>query len=190
MPEDRNTKPDPSRLRDLLDKPIALVGMMGSGTSLVGRRLARALDLPFVDSDSRVEAAAGISIAEIFEIAGETKFREMEQAAIETALTSGPMILSTGGGAICAEATARLLCENSIVIWLRAAPETLMSRIGSVGSRPLLHGEDPLQTLHALAESRAGDYGRAHITVKTDELSAHAATQAVLRALDRHLAVT
>lgn len=182
--------PEPSRLKDLLNKPITLVGMMGSGKSLVGRRLARVLDLPFVDSDSRVEAAAGISIAEIFEIAGEAKFREMEQTAIETALTLGPIILSTGGGAICAGPTAQLLCENSIVIWLHAEPETLISRIGSVGSRPLLHGEDPLATLRELAESRARDYARAHITVKTDELSAHAATNAVLRALDRHLALT
>ena len=59
MPEGRNTMPEPSRLRELLDRPIALVGMMGSGKSLVGRQLARVLDLPFVDSDSRVEAAAG-----------------------------------------------------------------------------------------------------------------------------------
>ena len=182
--------PEPSRLKTLLDKPISLVGMMGSGKSLVGRRLARALDLPFVDSDSRVETAAGISVAEIFEIAGEAKFREMEQAAIEAAFTDGPMVLSTGGGAICTEATAELLCGNSIVVWLDAAPKTLISRIGSVGSRPLLHGEAPLETLRALARSRAGDYGRAHITVKTDDLSAHAATSAVLRALDRHLAVT
>jgi shikimate kinase len=190
MPEGRNTMPEPSRLRELLNRPIALVGMMGSGKSLVGRRLARVLDLPFVDSDSRVEAAAGISVAEIFEIAGEAKFREMERTAIEAEFTSGPIILSTGGGAICAESTARLLCENSIVVWLYAEPETLISRIGSVGSRPLLHSDDPLQTLRRLAESRAGDYGKAHITVKTDELSAPAATNAVLRALDRHLTVT
>ena len=190
MAEDQKTKLELSRLKDLLDRPIALVGMMGSGKSLVGRRLARALDLPFADSDSRVEAAAGISVAEIFDIAGEVKFRDMEQAAIKAALTSGPMILSTGGGAICNEATAGLLCANSIVVWLRAEPETLISRIGSVGSRPLLHGDDPLQTLRKLADGRAGDYGKAHITVTTDDLSAHAATNAVLRALDRHLTVT
>ena len=190
MPEGRRQMTEPSRLRELLDRPIAFVGMMGSGKSLVGRRLARLLDLPFVDSDSRVEAAAGISVAEIFEIAGEEKFREMEQTAISEALTAGPMILSTGGGSICAESTAQVLCERSIVVWLRAEPETLLSRIGSVGSRPLLHGDDPLQTLRKLAETRAGDYGKAHITVQTDDLSAHSTTNAVLRALDRHLAVT
>ncbi|MGC6454412.1 MAG: shikimate kinase [Candidatus Puniceispirillaceae bacterium] len=179
-----------AQMKQRLNRPVTLVGMMGSGKSLVGRRLARALDLPFADSDSLVEAAAGISIAEIFEIAGEAKFRDMEEAAIRKALTAGPMILSTGGGAICAEATARLLCARSIVVWLRADPQTLLSRIGSVGSRPLLHGDDPLHTLRELAESRAGDYGKAHITVTTDDLSAPAATNAVLRALDTHLAVT
>lgn len=190
MPEERRPMPDPLRLKDRLDRPISLVGMMGSGKSLVGRRLARLLDLPFVDSDSRIEDTAGISVAEIFEIGGEAKFREMEQTAIRAALTAGPMVLSTGGGAICAEATAQLLHDHSIIVWLHAEPETLISRIGSVGSRPLLHGDDPLETLRTLANSRAGDYGRAHITVKTDDLSAHAATSAVLRALDRHLAVT
>ena len=108
----------------------------------------------------------------------------MEQTAISEALTAGPMILSTGGGSICAESTAQVLCERSTVVWLRAEPETLLSRIGSVGSRPLLHGDDPLQTLRKLAETRAGDYGKAHITVQTDDPSAHSTTNAVLRALD------
>jgi len=190
MPRKREPMPDLEQLKTRLDRPIALVGMMGSGKSLVGRRLARLLDLAFVDSDSRVEEAAGISIAEIFEIAGETKFREMEETAIAEVLSAGPMVLSTGGGAICAPGTARLLGARSIVIWLHAEPETLIARIGSVGSRPLLHGEDPLTTLTQLAASRASDYGKAHITVTTDGLSAAAATNAVLRALDRHLAVT
>lgn len=181
---------DPAQVRQALDCPVTLVGMMGSGKSLVGRRLARELDLPFVDSDNRVETAAGISISEIFEIAGEAKFRTMEEDAIRDALTEGPMVLSTGGGAICAKGTADLLCSHSIVVWLYAEPETLLDRIGSVGTRPLLHDGDPLETLRKLAEARENDYGKAHITVKTDKLSARTATTAVLSALDTHLAVT
>ena len=190
MADRPHSKPDPAQLKQALDRPVSLVGMMGSGKSLVGRRLARELDLPFVDSDTRVETAAGISITEIFDIAGETKFRAMEEDAIREAVTEGPIILSTGGGAICAPDTAELLCSRSIVVWLYAEPETLLARIGSVGSRPLLHDGDPLETLRRLAESRKNDYGKAHITVTTDDLSAHAATNAVLHALDRHLAVT
>jgi len=177
-------------LTQAIDRPIALVGMMGSGKSLVGRRLANQLGLPFIDSDTEVETAAGISIAEIFELAGETKFRSMELHAIQSAADAGPSILSTGGGSICTPETADLLCERTLVVWLDAQPETLLSRIGSTGSRPLLNTNDPLQTLRELAERRQADYGRAHITVKTDRLSAAAAVNAVLDALDSHLAET
>lgn len=177
-------------LRQAIDRPIALVGMMGSGKSLIGRRLANQLDLNFIDSDDEVETAAGISIAEIFELAGETKFRAMERDAIRAAADAGPSILSTGGGAICAPETAELLCNRTYVVWLEAQPETLLSRIGSVSSRPLLHSADPLQTLRDLAEERHADYSRAHITVTTDRLSAVAAVNAVLHALDSHLAET
>jgi shikimate kinase len=177
-------------LTQAIDRPIALVGMMGSGKSLVGRRLANQLGLPFIDSDTEVETAAGISIAEIFELAGETKFRSMERHAIRSAADAGPSILSTGGGSICNPETADLLCERTFVVWLDAQPETLLSRIGSTGSRPLLHTDEPLQTLRELAERRLADYGRAHITVKTDRLSAAAAVNAVLDALDSHLAET
>jgi len=190
MPDQINITPKYALLKQALDRPVALVGMMGSGKSLIGRRLASQLDLPFIDSDSEVERAAGISIADIFDLAGEAKFRAMERDAIRTAADAGPSILSTGGGSICTPQTADLLCERTHVIWLEAEPETLLSRIGSVGSRPLLHTDDPLQTLRELAGKRHADYGRAHITVKTDRLSAAAAVNAVLAALDSHLMET
>ena len=114
----------------------------------------------------------------------------MERDAIRTAVDEGPAILSTGGGAICAPDTAELLCKRTIVVWLSAAPETLLGRIGSTGSRPLLHGDDPLGMLGRLAAERETDYGKAHITIKTDGLSAWSTTLTVLSALDTHLAVT
>ena len=190
MPNQDTNTPKYPLLMQAIDRPVALVGMMGCGKSLVGRRLASQLGLPFIDSDIEVETAAGISIAEIFELAGEAKFRSMERDAIQVAADAGPSILSTGGGSICAPETADLLCERTFVVWLDAKPETLVSRIGSIGSRPLLHTDDPLQTLRKLAETRKADYGRAHITVKTDRLSAAAAVNAVLGALDSHLAET
>jgi shikimate kinase len=193
MPTTRSTMSDITTLTKAvakaIDRPIALVGMMGSGKSLVGRRLAQRLDLPFIDSDSDIEANAGITIAEIFELAGEDKFRSLEREAISAAADIGPVVLSTGGGSICTAETAELLCERTIVVWLQAQPETLFSRIGSFSSRPLLHTQDPLATLRDLAAEREADYGKAHITVTTDQLSAAAAVTAVLRALDSHLSV-
>ena len=189
MPIRHSAMPDITSLTEAIDRPIALVGMMGSGKSLVGRRLAQRLDLPFIDSDTEIEAAAGITITEIFELAGEDRFRALERNTISAAADTGPSVLSTGGGSICTPETAQLLCDRTIVVWLQAKPETLLSRIGSISSRPLLHTDDPLATLRDLAERRAPDYGKAHIAGTTDQLSAAAAVAEVLRALDSHLAV-
>ena len=178
------------RVKSRLDRPITMIGLMGSGKSLVGRQLSVALDLTFIDSDQVVEQTAGISISEIFELAGEAKFREMERRAIRDAVDAGTVVLSVGGGAVCNAKTAALLNSRSIIVWLKANPETLMARIGSTASRPLLQGGDPLAILQQLAEERQDDYAIADLTVVTDGMSGNAASDAVLRALDSHLAVT
>jgi len=178
------------RVKSRLDRPITMIGLMGSGKSLVGRQLSAALDLTFIDSDQVVEQTAGITISEIFELAGEAKFREMERRAIRDAVDAGTVVLSVGGGAVCNTETAALLNSSSIIVWLKANPETLMARIGSTASRPLLQGGDPLAILQQLAEERQDDYAIADLTVVTDGMSGNAASDAVLRALDSHLAVT
>ena len=178
------------RIRGRLTRPITLIGMMGSGKSLVGRQLATTLDLPFVDSDQVVEEIAGISIADIFDLAGEAKFREMEQRAIRETIETGIVVLSVGGGAVCHPDTAALLKKRSILVWLKASPKTLLSRIGSTASRPLLHGNDPLAALNNLAAARAHAYAIADIIITTDGMSGTTAANTVLRALDSHLAVT
>ncbi len=178
------------RIRERLTRPITLIGMMGSGKSLVGRQLATTLNLPFIDSDQMVEEIAGIRIADIFDLAGQTKFREMEQRAISETIDSGIGVLSVGGGAVCHPDTAALLKDRSILVWLKASPETLLSRIGSTASRPLLHGNDPLAALEHLAKARADDYAIADVIIATDGMSGTTATNAVLQALDSHLAVT
>ena len=178
------------RIRGRLTRPITLIGMMGSGKSFVGRQLATTLDLPFVDSDQVVEEIAGISIADIFDLAGEAKFREMEQRAISETIETGIVVLSVGGGAVCHPDTAALLKQRSILVWLKASPKNLLSRIGSTASRPLLHGNDPLAALKNLAEARAGAYAIADVIITTDGMSGTTAANTVLRALDSHLAVT
>ena len=94
MPIRHSAMPDITALTEAIDRPIALVGMMGSGKSLVGRRLAQRLDLPFIDSDSEIEATAGITIAEIFELAGEDRFRALERTAISAAAKSAEAVLA------------------------------------------------------------------------------------------------
>ena len=134
----------------VFDKPIALVGLMGSGKSVIGRRLAKQLDLTFADSDQLVKNMAGVSVADIFDLAGEAKFREMEFRAIRKQLDKPSHVLATGGGAFCEPETAALLRENTIVVWLQASSDTLLKRIGDITSRPLLQTGQPLEILEVL----------------------------------------
>lgn len=176
-------------LKRRIDRPIALIGLMGSGKSMLGRKLAQKLALPFADSDAMVEDMAGISIAEIFDIAGEAKFRDMERRAIADAVAAGPMILATGGGAICTAETARLLDESALIVWLQASSKTLLARIGSTASRPLLAKNDALATLDRLIAERTPLYDKAHIHLNTDNMSGSAALTALIASLEAHLAV-
>jgi len=170
-----------------LDRPVVLVGLMGSGKSAIGRRAAKQLGIGFEDSDQLIVKAAGISIAEIFELAGEVKFREMERKTLSNLALASPQIIATGGGAFCQDATADLLLQHTLTIWLKAAPVTLLSRIGNTKTRPLLRDGDPLATLTQLDEQRARFYKKAHIHLDTDGLSTYTAMMALFHALDTHL---
>ena len=192
---DRKTNPASNDITQLantvvarLDRPLVLVGLMGSGKSAVGRRTAKKLGLNYTDSDQKIVSDAGISITEIFELAGEAKFREMEFQAITKLVLSKPQIIATGGGAFCFPQTARLLLTKTLVVWLKAPPETLLARIGSTKSRPLLNNDNPLATLAELNKERARHYQKAQIEIDTDGLSTRKAMMALLRALDTYLA--
>ena len=170
-----------------LDRPVVLVGLMGSGKSAVGRRAAKQLGIGFKDSDQLIVKAAGISIVEIFELAGEVKFREMERKTLSNLVLASPQIIATGGGAFCQDATADLLLQHTLTIWLKASPATLLSRIGNTKTRRLLHNSDPLATLTRLDEQRAPYYKKAHSHLDTDGLSTYKAMMTLLHALDTHL---
>lgn len=176
--------PDP-RLRR---KTIALVGLMGVGKSSIGRRLALALELPFRDADSEVEAAAGRTISEIFEDYGEQAFREGERKVIGRLMDEGPHVLATGGGAFVNDETRALIRERAISVWLKADLELLARRIGRKDTRPLVRGKDPLEVLRDLAEVRYPIYGQADILVETGDTPHHEAVDAVLAALKLYLA--
>ncbi|MEC8109190.1 MAG: shikimate kinase [Pseudomonadota bacterium] len=169
-------------------KPIALVGLMGSGKSVIGRRLAKQLRLKFVDSDQLVTQMAGVSIADIFDIAGEAKFRDLEFRAIKSQLQQPPHVLATGGGAFCQPSTATLLRDNAIVVWLQASPDTLLKRIGDINSRPLLQTGPPLEILQQLQIARAPFYRQAHIHLNTDGQTLLKSLAALVSALDSFLA--
>jgi shikimate kinase len=164
-------------------KTIALVGLMGVGKSSIGRRLASALGMPFRDADAEVEAAAGRSIADIFEQYGEASFRDGERRVIARLLDEPPHVLATGGGAFVIPETRALIKQKAVSVWLKADLELLARRVGRKDTRPLLTGRDPMEVLKAQAEARYPAYGEADIIVETGETAHHVAVDAIIKAL-------
>jgi shikimate kinase len=164
-------------------RPIVLVGMMGSGKTALGNRLATLLSVDFVDSDSVIEQQAGLSIKDIFDIGGEAKFRELELRVITELVTTPNLIIATGGGAFCQPAIQAAVKSHATSLWLDADPEILLARIGNTDSRPLLASGDPLAILSQLASERRADYANADISVRTGLVSHNKALETVVTAL-------
>jgi shikimate kinase len=173
-----------NRYEPLRHRTIALVGLMGVGKSSVGRRLANALDLPFRDADSEVEAAAGRSIPDIFAEMGEPAFREGERRVITRLLDEPPHVLATGGGAFMNPDIRALLKAKAVTVWLKADFEVLARRIARKDTRPLLAGKDPLAVLRQQAADRYPVYALADITVETGDAPHHTTMEQILNALE------
>ena len=173
--------------RKLDGRTVALVGMMGAGKSAIGRRLAQALNLPFVDADTEIEAAANASIAEIFEEHGEAYFRDGERRVIQRLLDEEPKILATGGGAFAQPDTRAAIEAGSITIWLKADRDLILSRVKRRNTRPLLKGDDPAAVIDRLIAERSTAYGMADIHIQSRDVAHEVITGEILAALDRYL---
>ncbi|MBN9451824.1 MAG: shikimate kinase [Bosea sp.] len=163
--------PDMTDLRAVIGaRAIVLVGMMGSGKSSVGRRLATRLGLPFVDADTEIETAAHMTIPEIFAQRGEAEFREGERRVISRVLaTRAPLVLATGGGAFMNAETRARVKELGISVWLKAEPDVLMRRVRKRSNRPLLQTADPEATLRRMLAEREPVYALADITIQSSD---------------------
>ena len=146
-------------------RSVVLVGMMGAGKSTIGRRLSARLRLPFLDADVEIEAAAGMSIPDIFETHGEQHFRDGEARVISRLLDGGPGVLATGGGAFMREETRNRIRDKAISIWLKADAEIIMRRVKRRADRPLLQTADPEATVGRLLSEREPIYQHADLTV-------------------------
>ncbi len=152
-----------------LKRTVALIGMMGAGKSSVGRRLAAKLGVPFRDADSEIEAAAGCTIAEIFERFGEQDFRDGERRVIARLLGEPPHVLATGGGAFVDPRTRTEIKDKAVSIWLRASIELLANRVQRRETRPLLKQGDPREILTRLLTQREPIYAEADIQLDSEE---------------------
>jgi shikimate kinase len=170
-------------------RSVVLVGMMGAGKTAVGRRLAARIGFPFRDADAEIEAAAQKSIPEIFATDGESFFRDKERRVVARLLAEqSPIVLATGGGAYMNPQTREAVRAAAVSIWLKADLDVLIRRVRRKSNRPLLKTPDPEGTLRALMEARYPVYAMADVTVLSRDVPQDIVLDAVLTALEAHLA--
>jgi XRE family transcriptional regulator, aerobic/anaerobic benzoate catabolism transcriptional regulator len=166
---------------------VALLGLRGAGKSSVGVRLARRLKVPFFELDALVEAAAGLSLAQIFELHGEAYFRRQERESLSRFLATTPAaVLATGGGLVGEPETYALLRRRCFTVWLRAAPRAHWQRVERQGDRrPMGDNPDAMQELRALLVSREPLYAQANLTVDTSRRTLSQVVEAVAHEVRR-----
>jgi shikimate kinase len=175
------------KLSGRLDRPIVLVGLMGAGKSTVGKRLAKRLGLPFVDSDSAIEDAVGYSAAEVYERFGEKDFRDGERRLVARLVEGHVGVIATGGGAFIDPRTRELLNQRAITIWLDAPVDILRERTSRRDTRPLLRTPDPKAMLSKLADERRASYAEAHIHIRSGIQGHGEVVDRIIDALTEHL---
>jgi shikimate kinase len=173
--------PESAVVRALGSRSIVLVGMMGAGKSSIGRRLAGRLGLPFIDADSEIESAAGMTISEIFDKHGEPYFRAGEARVIARLLDNGPQVLATGGGSLLDPHTRTLIGEKSVSIWLKADIEVLLKRTKRRTDRPLA------EKIRDLLPVREPLYAQADIIVQSRDEPHDNIVDEIMAQLPKHL---
>ena len=148
---------------------VVLVGLMGTGKSLCGRKLAERLGLKFSDSDREIEKAAGCLIDDIFEYHGESRFRDLERRVVCRLLESHSCVISLGGGAFVDPEIRQLVQKRSVSIWLHASLELMVKRTSRVRNRPLLQGGNRETILSGLSKTRDPIHATADIDIESED---------------------
>jgi len=166
---------------------IALLGLRGAGKSTVGKKLAARLQRPFVELDDLVARAAGLSLAELFELHGEAYYRRLSRATLRRFLAEAPpSVLATGGSLVHDREALRLLDAQALTVWLRATPEDHWNRVIQQGDRrPMAENPHAFAELRALLAAREPLYATAQVTVDTSSTGVDGAVQAIRDALVR-----
>lgn len=170
------------------DRPVAMLGMMGSGKSHMGRLLAARLGLDFFDSDALIEKEEGQSVSAIFQNKGESFFRERERRVIARLLDGPVSVISTGGGSVTSSEILEKIKAQAISVWLRTDSGILLERIRRGGAkRPLMTGADPEGRLKALLEAREPLYSQADIVIDNSHNDIGRAMDELVAALQAYM---
>lgn len=165
---------------------VFLIGPMAVGKTTIGKQLAKRLHLQFVDSDQEIEKRTGASISLIFDVEGESGFREREEKMIAELTTREGIVLATGGGAVLREENRKALRKHGVVVYLHASIASQLERTKSSKHRPLLQTEDRRAALESLMEIREPLYRlEADFIVETDNLSAGRAARQIARKIQK-----
>ena len=159
---------------------IVLVGFMGTGKSVVGKLLAKKLNMDFVESDEMIEIREKLPIKDIFEKKGELYFRLVEKEVVKEASSRKNIVISAGGGAIADEDNLKNLKNSGVIICLKASPETILRRTKDLKTRPLLNVPEPKKRIGELLKKREPYYNKADFSVNTDDLSVKQAVERIL----------
>lgn len=181
---------DKSKMNIQTNKIILLVGLMGSGKTSVGKRLAQKLKLPFVDADKEVEKAAGLSLVDILKCFGKEEYRAGEARVMKRLLSGGPCVLASGGGSFVCDQTRHLAHERAVTIWLKADVDVLYHRTTGRQHRPFLKGDDTeLKTkIENYIKEEYPYYSEADIIVETKEEPVSDTVNRVIRSIESFLA--
>ena len=152
-----------------LDRTLFLVGMMGSGKSSIGRRLARIYSMPFVDADREIEKAGGGDICYLFQRYGEQDFRRVEERIMNRLLNAKKCILASGGGAFMSAQTRQIVSQKAVSVFLDAHVDTIVRNTAGRTHRPLLNVDNPEEVIRTLLNSRSPFYEQADIRVEYKE---------------------
>lgn len=159
---------------------LVLVGFMGTGKTTLGKRIARELDLKFVDTDQEVERICNLTVSDIFKKYGETRFRSEEAAAIKRIAKQDGLVVATGGGAVLDDSNLQALRANGMLVCLYADIEVIYERTSRRNTRPLLTGEDMRARIRDLLTQREAAYGQADYSIDTSVKSIPELTEEVM----------
>ncbi len=160
---------------------IILVGFMGTGKSVVGKKLAKRLNKDFVELDDMIEKREKMPIKDIFEKKGEPYFRRIEKEVVKEVSLRKDIVISAGGGAIIDEKSFKNLKNSGTIICLKASPETILKRTKGLKTRPLLNVHDPKKQIEELLKKREPYYNKADFSIETDNLSTEQVVEEILK---------
>jgi len=171
-------------------RSIVFIGIMGVGKSTIGRRVARLLNMAFVDADAEIELAADFTVSEIFEKFGEPYFRTGERKVIERVLGQGQKLLATGGGAFVDPDTRDTIAKSAVSLWLDADIDLVMQRVSRRKTRPLLQNPNPRKIIEQLMETRNPIYAKADYRFISHDVSRDVIAAEIIELLNEKLVLS